>query len=988
MYLCRMKTMLRTYLSILFISICMWADAALTWKHIEGMPCEETYAITEDSHHFMWFGTRLGLIRYDGYQMQIHRNDTDNPHAFSSCDIRSLASDENGMIYAGTFFGVNNFNTLTQHTTSRHFHPNDFVGAIITDSDNNLWVGTGCGLYIIKKGHLQVRSIPSLHDAHIIDLIQIKDNSVIILTERHGIYITHAKTLRCSYIEGSKEIQPLSIAQGNKGDIWIGTRHNGLYSLKGLHLSPTGMLKGINIEATLYSNRRKSLIIGTEQGIYVQTTDSVPALTLPGLQINNLYEDTRGNLWASAIGRGIWFCSNETQMFHTTTYGFCQRTTPIMAQFAITNSNDTLPLGKHKNINSVYADTQGYTFIGTQHDGIYIYRSGTLTHNLTKSNTPWLKTNECYAFIPIDSEHVVMTSWNGLYLFNPRTLQGKNIIRIGCSDISNMHTLSGSLTHDHTLWLGLVGGIAQIRFKGHNLEEGSLTLYTHLDKPGITNPHDVSQLTDQHADEGNYQLGGIYRIVQDSHRRLWACTSEPGLLRLDKQHDCFSSVSHKMGIDGDNVHSLDIDNNGYLWFTTNYGILQLSLDAKDRIRYRRLYTRQDGLPTNYYGSTISSRLSDGTVCFVNQDYFITTRSSRRTAQVPLSHVYITDMQVDGISHLPHKTWSDKESTHTKPVTLSHRQNNLTISFSALAYGNEQTIRYAYQLVGIDHCFRYTKNGQCHIYYSQLPPGTYTLRYGVADPSLQHPLHIQEISIHILQPLWWCWWARIIYAFIFIVIGLLIIHYVRERNHKRHQMEILEIEKQNINTQYQKMTQFYTRVIHDFLTPVTLISDLAHQLQQQVRPTLQATVFMLSSQTDKLLEAMSNTRDVKDDASIKEAMAQAREMTQTDKEFLRRCTESVNRHISDESYSHQTMMNEVGASHATLYRKLKALTGMDATSFIRSIRLRAACQILSEEPTIRIGELALRVGYSNPKYFSTCFKKDFGMSPKEYQEQFV
>ena len=56
--------------------------------------------------------------------------------------------------------------------------------------------------------------------------------------------------------------------------------------------------------------------------------------------------------------------------------------------------------------------------------------------------------------------------------------------------------------------------------------------------------------------------------------------------------------------------------------------------------------------------------------------------------------------------------------------------------------------------------------------------------------------------------------------------------------------------------------------------------------------------------------------------------------------------------------------------------------MDATSFIRSIRMRAAYQILSANPNIRISELSERVGYNNPRYFSTCFKNEFGVTPRE------
>ena len=162
-----------------------------------------------------------------------------------------------------------------------------------------------------------------------------------------------------------------------------------------------------------------------------------------------------------------------------------------------------------------------------------------------------------------------------------------------------------------------------------------------------------------------------------------------------------------------------------------------------------------------------------------------------------------------------------------------------------------------------------------------------------------------------------------------------------------------------------------------------MSELTHTLHEKVRPSLQATLYMLTIQVDKLKENMGNIVDVKEDASAQEALKKAHEMTKVDRDFLQRCTESANNHIADTEYTHHVMMAEVGASHATLYRKLKVLTGMDATTFIRSIRMRTACQILSQSPNIRISELAERVGYNDPRYFSSCFKKEFGMSPREY-----
>lgn len=223
----------------------------------------------------------------------------------------------------------------------------------------------------------------------------------------------------------------------------------------------------------------------------------------------------------------------------------------------------------------------------------------------------------------------------------------------------------------------------------------------------------------------------------------------------------------------------------------------------------------------------------------------------------------------------------------------------------------------------------------------------------------------------------------LYVAIFLLIGYMIIHTIIDKNRRRQQLRFLELERDKQEEFYKKRMDFYQKALHEFLTPLTLMSEMIHGLHEKVRPSLQASLYMLSNQTDRLVDALNNLVDVKEDSAARDVLKKAQEMTQVDSDFLRKCTESVNNHISDVNYSHKIMMREVGASHATLYRKLKLLTGMDATSFIRSIRMKAACQILTYEPNIRVKELSERVGYNNPGYFSTCFKNELGMTPKEF-----
>lgn len=108
----------------------------------------------------------------------------------------------------------------------------------------------------------------------------------------------------------------------------------------------------------------------------------------------------------------------------------------------------------------------------------------------------------------------------------------------------------------------------------------------------------------------------------------------------------------------------------------------------------------------------------------------------------------------------------------------------------------------------------------------------------------------------------------------------------------------------------------------------------------------------------------------------------------DELFVQSCIDKVKEHIDNSDYGREQLAADLCISSSTLYNKLRALTGQNITGFITSIRMKEACQILEREPYIRINELAYRVGYSTPRYFSLCFKKEFGIGVKEYVEQNV
>jgi len=105
----------------------------------------------------------------------------------------------------------------------------------------------------------------------------------------------------------------------------------------------------------------------------------------------------------------------------------------------------------------------------------------------------------------------------------------------------------------------------------------------------------------------------------------------------------------------------------------------------------------------------------------------------------------------------------------------------------------------------------------------------------------------------------------------------------------------------------------------------------------------------------------------------------------DELFMERARQCVFKHLDDSDFDRDAFASEMGASTSTLYNRLRAITGMNVSSYIRDIRLQEARRLAQTQPTMRVSDLAYRVGFKDPKYFATSFKKEFGIQPREYMD---
>ncbi len=118
------------------------------------------------------------------------------------------------------------------------------------------------------------------------------------------------------------------------------------------------------------------------------------------------------------------------------------------------------------------------------------------------------------------------------------------------------------------------------------------------------------------------------------------------------------------------------------------------------------------------------------------------------------------------------------------------------------------------------------------------------------------------------------------------------------------------------------------------------------------------------------------------SSLTEFNMEEQHYSSPDEVFVKKAVDCVKRNLANGDYDRETFASDMCVSSSTLYNKLRAITGHNITGFINSIRLKEACRMIKANPDMQVGDLAEKVGFNSTRYFTLCFKKEFGMTVRE------
>ena len=190
------------------------------------------------------------------------------------------------------------------------------------------------------------------------------------------------------------------------------------------------------------------------------------------------------------------------------------------------------------------------------------------------------------------------------------------------------------------------------------------------------------------------------------------------------------------------------------------------------------------------------------------------------------------------------------------------------------------------------------------------------------------------------------------------------------------LQITEILKQDIRTSH---------------IPIILLTAKGSIEEQIEGIKLQADAFIVKPFNLQYLEETIKTL-LKNRAVLREhytselpTETRSNSSNKIDRKFINEFTSVVENNISNENFSVDDLAKKIGISRVQLYRKVKALIGYNVNDYILTVRLQKAKFLLTNED-LSISEVAFKVGFSSPAYFSTVFKSKFSITPSEFKEK--
>jgi len=782
----------------------------------QGLSQSNVTSILRDSRGFMWFGTRDGLNKYDGYKFKVYKNISEDPKSLSLNYITSIIEDAKGSLWVATWGGgLNRWDReKDQFIHYRHDKKNtaslsnDVVNNLMMDKDGHIWIGTdGGGMDILDPTtglftHYthDSKDPRSLSDDDVTHIFEDSRRQVWVSTFHGGLNLFNRNSGTFTrFLHDEKDSGSLScntvwkVLEDSRHRTWIGTRGGGVDlfdPVKGRfrHFRNDPRNRNSlphNAVLSLCTDEDNNLWIGTENGglsildpesglFYNYLHDDIDIASLSNNSIYSIYEDPQGTIWVGTYSGGIDFFNREASKF---------------THYKHNSSSQSL---SNNNVLALFEDASHHLWVGTDGGGLDLLdpKTGNFSHfphNASNRNSPG--GNYVLSVHEDSKRNLWVGTWgDGLTVINPeRTLftHYKNTAA-DTAGISGNNIYSITEDKNKDIWLGTYGnglnrydraGKRFLRYKHEIADPNSLSsdrVHTLMgDSKGylwIGTFDGGLDLFDKRTNVFTHYVhdntanslsnNSVNCIYEDRHGDLWIGTAD-GLNCLDRKTGRFTAWFAKDGLPDAMIFGILEDSKGNIWVSTNRGLS--SFDPITRIF--RNFSVADGLQSNEFKAHSCFKDSSGVLYFggVNGfNEFIPDKIIEVPFEPPLM---ITGFQIfnkevaisDGdtiVSPL------QKDITETKEITLSYKNSVISFEFASLNYTVPEKKQYAYMLEGFDK--KWNNIGMRRTAtYTNLDPGKYIFKVRGRNNEGGWSPNLKSIQLIITPPFWQTWWFKML-----------------------------------------------------------------------------------------------------------------------------------------------------------------------------------------------------------------------------------
>lgn len=875
---------IRIYCGVFLFLLAFFVDAQpdnMSMRYLrteEGLSQNEVTSIVQDNEGFMWFGTRSGLNRYDGYEFQVFNQVPGDSNNLVNNSVEKIFKDSKGIIWIGTKSnGISRYNPVTGKFLNMPFNgrsaqnilPDKRIISFCEDRDGEMWIGTWNGGLL--KYNAETGKGKTYNLTAVINVIFKSSNGIVWVGTNDGLFeydpaVDSFKRQNSSMINNQI---PSIIEDRNHQFLWILNNNESTlvkFDLKNrssqtFRLNPREEKEFGQFNGTtkIMQDNNGLLWIGTwGNGLFqfnpeISTFSKIPLYPNPLFKNNNefdtildIFQDRNNNVWIGSNGVGVCLLTEKMKF-------------------------NTLGLSKDQALNkcvmSVLEDKKGTLWIGTRGSGLFYSVNKVDFHEVPFTA---LKNQDQFKLVRAISEDMEGNIWIGTS-YNTGIIRYKNGIPelITCSEFFNdprfdpIKKAQTFIETDQSLYIG-------------TQQRGLFLLEKKAGSFG-----NIRNFKEKYGASGQLQNERVSYLLKDSKQRIWVATYD-GLYIFNPDNDTFTNINtyftlsrafepkiifclHESsdgdiwfgtpiglfhlkekagnvadlnymttenGLSGNQIMGIAEDKKQDLWISTNAGISKYNLPTQKFSNYSTI----DGLQSSSFSETAFCLGLDNSLYFGGTFGLNSFKPDEIVEpdfknNIVLTNLNLFNRRVEIGEKYGSHAILNKSLNNTTQITLANDQKSFQIDFSALDFKAQGNNQYAYKLDNFDKDWNYI--GKHHfVNFNNLRHGEYILEIKAASNNYIWNEQPRKLKIIIRPAFWQTWYAIIFYVILIMGIVTIIRWNAVKQVRMAKNLEIEKIKHEQDQRVSEMKFQFFTNISHEFRTPLTLIFAPLKELVQK------------------------------------------------------------------------------------------------------------------------------------------------------------